>query len=159
MRGKTQHFSMSSKVVFQQGNLLRGVTGGGDGRSSEVFETILKHMMMMGGLNNDAPPSSSSTEKQQSQQHYIHIEKIVSTGGHTTAADEWYDQEQHEWVVLLQGEAKLLLDFSNTIGEEKESCVVVLHAMDYVLIPARLRHRVTYTSSEPPTVWLAVHFQ
>jgi hypothetical protein len=29
---------------------------------------------------------------------------------------------------------------------------------DWVLLPAHCRHRVTWTQSEPPTVWLAVHF-
>jgi len=30
---------------------------------------------------------------------------------------------------------------------------------DYVLIPPMQKHRVVYTSQEPPCIWLAVHFQ
>ena len=33
-----------------------------------------------------------------------------------------------------------------------------LHAGDWILLPAHCRHRVTWTQSDPATVWLAVHF-
>ena len=29
---------------------------------------------------------------------------------------------------------------------------------DWILLPAHCRHRVTWTRSEPSTVWLAIHF-
>ena len=32
------------------------------------------------------------------------LERIISTG-QATPAGEWYDQETHEWVLLLAGEA------------------------------------------------------
>jgi cupin 2 domain-containing protein len=35
----------------------------------------------------------------------------------------------------------------------------VLHAGDYLLIPAHRRHRVAWTDTKRPTVWLAVHFR
>jgi cupin 2 domain-containing protein len=76
------------------------------------------------------------------------IERIISTG-QTTAPGEWYDQERDEWVILLQGEAQLAYDDGSTID---------LRVGDYVLIPAHQRHRVAYTSSDPPCIWLAVHF-
>lgn len=75
------------------------------------------------------------------------IERIVSTG-QTTPEDQWYDQEKDEWVILLQGEAKLLF----MEGEE-----VTLRKGDYLFIRAHEKHRVTYTSSDPPSVWIAVH--
>lgn len=75
------------------------------------------------------------------------IERILSQG-HTTPAGEFYDQEDDQWVVLLQGEAELTYDDGTTRR---------LTAGDYVLIPARQRHRVSDTSSEPPCMWLAVH--
>ena len=34
----------------------------------------------------------------------LRIERIVSHG-HASADDSWYDQHQHEWVLLLQGVA------------------------------------------------------
>ena len=40
----------------------------------------------------------------------LKIERIVSTG-QTTPAGEWYDQDEDEWVVLIQGEA--VLEYEN----------------------------------------------
>lgn len=75
------------------------------------------------------------------------IERIVSTG-QITPPDQWYDQDRDEWVVLLQGEARLAYED----GRE-----VALSVGDYLLILAHEKHRVTYTSTQPPCVWLAVH--
>jgi cupin 2 domain-containing protein len=75
------------------------------------------------------------------------IERIISTG-QTTPPGQWYDQEQDEWVVLWQGEAKLGYADGSTQA---------LTAGDWVLIPARQKHRVEYTSTHPPCIWLAVH--
>lgn len=75
------------------------------------------------------------------------IERIISTG-QTTPENKWYDQELDEWVVLLQGEARLL--FANNEA-------ITLKSGDYLLIPARKKHRVVFTSSEPPCIWLAIH--
>ena len=78
---------------------------------------------------------------------HVRIERIVSTG-HTTPPGYWYDQKEHEWVIVLQGHA--ILEFEN----ETQS----LNPGDCVLIPARQKHRVNATSSTEPTVWLAVFF-
>ena len=51
-------------------------------------------------------------------------------------------------MILLQGEAELSYADGSTIK---------LSAGDYIFIPARQKHRVDYTSSEPPCIWLAVH--
>ena len=77
----------------------------------------------------------------------ILIERIISTG-QTTPPGEWYDQDRDEWVILLQGFA----DLSYADGRE-----IKLTAGDYLLIPAHQKHRVEYTSSEPPCIWLAIH--
>ncbi len=61
---------------------------------------------------------------------------------------EWYNQDRDEWVILLQGDA--------TLGYFDGSSIQ-LEAGDYVFIPAHQKHRVEYTSSEPPYIWLAVH--
>jgi cupin 2 domain-containing protein len=76
------------------------------------------------------------------------VERIVSTG-QVTPEGVWFDQERDEWVALLQGEAKVLL--------EKDQETIDLLPGDYLFIPARCRHRVTYTSVDPPCIWLAVH--
>jgi len=52
-------------------------------------------------------------------------------------------------VLLVQGAARLWLD---GCGER------ALAPGDHLLIPAGCRHRVTWTSLDEPTVWLAVHF-
>ena len=77
----------------------------------------------------------------------VRIERIVSHG-HVTPADSPYEQDDDEWVMLVEGAARLWLDGS---GE------VIMGPGDYVFIPARVRHRVTWTTPDAPTVWLAVH--
>ena len=78
----------------------------------------------------------------------VRIERIVSTG-HATPSGEWFDQAWDEWVVVITGAAEILLENEDTSRS--------LGAGDYLFLPAHLRHRVTWTSPEQPTVWLAVH--
>ncbi len=77
----------------------------------------------------------------------VRIERIVSQG-HSSPAEGWYDQEQTEWVLLLQGQARLSF---------AEADPVDLNPGDYLLIPAHCRHRVDWTSSDPACIWLAIH--
>jgi cupin 2 domain-containing protein len=79
----------------------------------------------------------------------LRIERIVSNG-HASPPGFWYDQPQHEWVLLLQGSA--LLRFA----DEPEARA--LGPGDYVFIPAHRCHRVDATDPTRPTIWLAVHF-
>ena len=78
------------------------------------------------------------------------IERIVSTG-HSSPDDFWYDQDEHEWVIVLKGEAKLVF--------ADDPSVVKLNVGDHVQIAAHRKHRVDWTSSEEPTVWLAVFYR
>lgn len=80
----------------------------------------------------------------------VRIERIVSTG-HASAADEWYDQERAEWVVLLAGSAGLMF--------EGDAEPLVLAPGSYVHIDAHVRHRVAWTDPSVPTVWLAIHYR
>ncbi len=77
----------------------------------------------------------------------VKIERIISTG-QTTAEDTGYDQEEDEWVILLQGKATLSFFDNSSIN---------LKAGDYLLIKAHQKHRVTFTSFDPPCIWLAIH--
>ena len=77
----------------------------------------------------------------------LRIERIVSQG-HTTPADRPYQQAEDEWVMVVEGAARLWLEGT---GE------VELGRGDHLLIPAGVRHRVTWTAPSGPTVWLAVH--
>lgn len=78
----------------------------------------------------------------------LKIERIVSAG-QVSAEGFWYDQDQHEWVLLVQGEARLVWE---------DGRMQDLKAGDCLLIPAHEKHRVEYTSQQPPCIWLAVHF-
>lgn len=77
--------------------------------------------------------------------HGLLVERIVSHG-HTTPDGEWYDQERDEWVLVLEGHARLGYADGTEVG---------LHQGDSLLIPRHVRHRVLFTSS--PCVWLAIH--
>lgn len=77
----------------------------------------------------------------------LRIERIVSRG-HASPAGFWYDQAEHEFVVLLQGAARL----------EFEDETVELRPGSFVDIPARRRHRVAWTDPNQPTIWLAIHY-
>ncbi|MFN7717123.1 MAG: cupin domain-containing protein [Pseudanabaenaceae cyanobacterium] len=85
------------------------------------------------------------------QTDQILSEKIISIG-HTTPPDQWYDQERDEWVMVVQGNATLMVA-DNT----EDGTVIDLVAGDYLLIPAHCRHRVIATSQEPVCIWLAIH--
>jgi cupin 2 domain-containing protein len=76
------------------------------------------------------------------------LERIISAG-QVTPPGEWYDQDTHEWVVLLTGSACLRFE-----AEPDQ----VLGPGDYLLIPAHRRHRVEWTDLNQPTVWLALHY-
>lgn len=76
------------------------------------------------------------------------VERIVSNG-QITPNDQVYNQDKDELVFLIQGEARLLF-----VDENRE---VALSKGSYLFIKARCKHRVTYTSKEPPCVWIAVH--
>lgn len=79
----------------------------------------------------------------------VRIERIVSTG-HTSEKDFWYDQAEHEWVLLLSGAARLAYSDGTTVN---------LEAGDHVLIPAHTGHRVDWTHPGEATVWLAVFWR
>ena len=78
----------------------------------------------------------------------VRMERIVSKG-HVSPVSGWYDQAEHEWVIVLQGEARL--QFEN--GEEKH-----LVAGSHVTIPAHTKHKVTWTDPDTETIWLAVFY-
>jgi cupin 2 domain-containing protein len=79
----------------------------------------------------------------------VRIERIVSHA-HSSPEGFWYDQDRHEWVVLLTGAARLRFE-----GDERP---VEMGPGDWVHIPAHKRHRVDWTTPDGPTVWLAVHY-
>ncbi|MET0103856.1 MAG: cupin domain-containing protein [Sedimenticola sp.] len=76
--------------------------------------------------------------------HNVSIERIVSAPG---TLSEVFEQTQDEWVLVLQGSAKLKLD--NRIHDLSQG--------DCLFIPAHAPHQVLETSESPLCTWLAVH--
>ena len=79
----------------------------------------------------------------------VRIERIVSHG-HASPQGFWFDQDQHEWVIVLKGAARLRF--------ENQSEPVEMLPGHSVNIPAHKKHRVEWTTSDEPTIWLAVHY-
>ena len=77
----------------------------------------------------------------------LRIERIISHG-HASPEGFWYDQDQHEWVVVLKGAARL----------QFEDGVVEMKPGDFINIPAFKKHRVDWTTPDEPTVWLGVRY-
>jgi cupin 2 domain-containing protein len=75
----------------------------------------------------------------------IRIEWIVS---HGQASPEgfWYDQDQHEWVIVLKGAARIRF----------EDGIVEMKPGNFINIPAHQKHRVEWTMPDGPTIWLPV---
>lgn len=80
------------------------------------------------------------------QERGVTIERIISNG-QASPPSGWYDQQQHEWVMVLQGEASIAIE---------NGPVMHLGKGDYITIPAHCRHRVIHTSTA--TIWLAVRY-
>jgi cupin 2 domain-containing protein len=78
----------------------------------------------------------------------VRIERIVSYG-QASPEGFWYDQDEDEWVSVIEGGADVLFE-----GEQTPR---TLGKGDTLLIQAHTRHRVS--RSENPTVWLAVFFR
>ena len=98
----------------------------------------------------DKIPAESETELFETlcRDKNIKIERIISNG-QAMPKGEWYNQGLNEWVMVIQGKATLELENNEKINLSKG---------DYLLIPAQLKHRVTYTSKNPVCIWLAIHF-
>jgi len=80
------------------------------------------------------------------QHEAVRIERIVSDG-HASLEGFWYDQSEHEWVLLLEGEAGIEFADGQTIHLKKGNALN---------LPAHTRHRVAFTSR--PAIWLAIFY-
>ena len=77
----------------------------------------------------------------------VRVERIVSHG-HFSPSDFWYDQNENEWVLLIQGAARL--KFEDEMVEMKPG--------DFINIPAHRKHRVDWTAPDEITIWLAMFY-
>jgi cupin 2 domain-containing protein len=82
------------------------------------------------------------------QAKHVRIERIVSEG-HASPPEFWYDQAENEWVLLLQGAARLR--FENELVEMKVG--------DFLNIPAHIKHQIEWTTPGEQTIWLAVFYE
>jgi cupin 2 domain-containing protein len=76
----------------------------------------------------------------------VRIERIISTGQTT----DWYDQDETEYVVLLEGNATI---------EYEDGSTVDLAKGDSLLLKPHEIHRVAYTSTDPACVWFCVFYE
>ena|GEM_PF-320041 len=96
----------------------------------------------------------------------VRIERIVSRG-HASPPGFWYDQAEHEWVMVLRGRARLEVaeEAAGSAARPRGGSggetirVVEMAAGDHILLPAHRRHRVAWTDPEQETVWLAVFYR
>lgn len=73
----------------------------------------------------------------------------IASRDHADKAGEWYDQVEAEFVLVVAGAARL--------GFKSEKIERSLTPGDWVVIPARCKHRVAWTDPSLETIWLAVH--
>ena len=95
-----------------------------------------------GSLHAGAPPEHGERFDALARIGGVTIELIVSGPG---VAPTRYLQDHDEWVVVLDGAARLTLD----------GTPVELHAGEWVLLPAHVPHEVVSVAAG--TRWLAVH--
>jgi len=84
------------------------------------------------------------------QAEHVRIERIVSRG-HASPPGFWYDQDWHEFVLLVSGRARLAFADGTPSVE--------LGPGDWLEIKAHLCHRVDWTDPALETIWLAVHYR
>lgn len=114
------------------------------------LRVLLEKMVISGSMfSSVAEPGRDEMFEDILKKENVRIERIISRG-HSTQQGEWYDQPRDEWVLLLQGKAAVLVE-----GEDRAR---VLKPGDYIHLPARIRHRVDWTSRDETCIWLAVHF-
>ena len=83
------------------------------------------------------------------QSDNVRIERILSKG-HTSPEEGWYDQDENEWVIVLEGAGVIRFE----TGEE-----VKLEKGDFLNIPSHKKHKVSWTDPEMVTLWLAVFYR
>ena len=105
---------------------------------------------MTGNLFAGLPAAAEAAERLETLLTHpgLRIERIVSTG-QASPPGFWYEQEDSEWVLLVNGEA--LLRFEDETEPRR------LHPGDWLYIRAQRRHRVDWTATDALTIWLAVH--
>jgi len=76
----------------------------------------------------------------------VRIERIVSTG----QTSDWYDDPETEFVTLLSGSAVI---------EYADGHKVYLATGATLILQPHERHRVAFTSTDPPAIWLCFFYE
>jgi len=98
-------------------------------------------------LGGEPPPQGEERTHVLVATGTMRLERIHSCGA-SSAPGFWYQQQEEEWVCLLQGRASL--QFAD------EESPRLLQRGESLLIRAGRRHRVVATDPDPGTIWLAL---
>lgn len=94
-------------------------------------------------------PSAEETITILHEDNNIRVERIISSG-QTSPEGFWYDQDENEWLTLVQGKA--------VIGYA-DGGMLSMKAGDTLFIPAGKKHRVAYTAENELSIWLCVFYK
>jgi cupin 2 domain-containing protein len=98
-------------------------------------------------LGGEPPPPGEEHTQVLLATDTLRLERIHSCGA-SSAPGFWYQQQEEEWVCLLQGSASL------RFADEESNRL--LQRGDSLRIRAGRRHRVVATDPHPGTIWLAL---
>ncbi|HDS16574.1 MAG TPA: cupin domain-containing protein [Proteobacteria bacterium] len=79
----------------------------------------------------------------------LRIERILSWG-QASPEGFWFDQDDNEFVVLIQGRALLRIE-----GRKEP---LRLEPGDYINLAAHVKHRVEWTEPDAVTIWLVIYY-
>ena len=103
-------------------------------------------------INDQVSQEISTVLMQRENSSQVKIEHIISPKGYCSDEGFWYDQDEDEFVTVLQGKARLCF-------EDRLDHVIELGVGDFVIIPAHEKHRVEWTSKDEQTAWLCVYIK
>ncbi len=101
-------------------------------------------------LASPCPPQGEEATTILLETPQLRLERIHSCNARSPEGF-WYDQEEQEWVMLLQGSA--MLEFADEDEPRTLSCG------DALLISPGRRHRLLKSDPHPGTIWLALFWR
>ena len=79
----------------------------------------------------------------------VRIERILSKG-HISPDFGWYDQDESEWVMVMEGKATIAFEDGRSVSLSKG---------DHLNIPPHCKHKVSWSDPHCVTIWLAVFYR
>jgi cupin 2 domain-containing protein len=135
------HPAWTIHFIVAKGYARNGIIINSEGRENEIMKNVFAD------IPDTIPEEIFETIIEADS---FRLERIVSDG-QLTAEDEWYDEDENEWFILLKGSAGLLLE-----GDKEP---LVLKPGDYLNLPAHRKHKVLWTDADEKTIWLALHYK